>query len=47
VFYNFELQLAGIILLTAMVIGGFSLWLKRRKMKKALETPENDESQNL
>lgn len=29
-FYHFELQLAGIILLTAMAIGGVSLWLKRR-----------------
>lgn len=29
-FYHFELQLAGIILLTAMAAGGISLWLKHR-----------------
>ena len=32
-FYSFELQLAGIILLTAMTAGGISLWLKRRRDK--------------
>lgn len=30
-FYQFELQLAGIILLTAMAAGGISLWLKHRR----------------
>ena len=35
--YHFELQMAGVILLTAMVAGGISLWLKRRKMRKELE----------
>ena len=30
-FYHFELQLAGIILLSAMAAGGASLWLKRRR----------------
>lgn len=32
-FYYFELQLAGVILLTAMTVGGFSLWYKRRKAR--------------
>ena len=48
VFYSFELQMAGVILLTAMAVGGISLWLKRRKMLKELdEATENDETQNL
>ena len=32
-FYSFELQLAGMILFTAMAAGGISLWLKRRRDK--------------
>ncbi len=40
--------MAGVILLTAMAIGGITLWLKRRKIRKALEeSAENDEAQNL
>ena len=35
--YHFELQMAGVILLTAMAAGGISLWLKRRKMRKEIE----------
>ena len=35
--YHFELQMAGIILLSAMAAGGLSLWLKRRKERKTLE----------
>ena len=47
-FYHFELQLAGIILLTAMAVGGISLWLKRRKARKELEEAANaDDVQNL
>ena len=34
--YNFELQMMGVILLTAMVVGGVSLWYKRRKIRKEL-----------
>ncbi len=46
--YYFELQMAGVILLTAMAVGGISLWLKRRKARKELErSAENDEAQNL
>ncbi len=43
-FYQFELQLAGIILLTAMAVGGISLWWKRRKAQiKQMEQNENEE----
>jgi hypothetical protein len=45
--YNFELQMMGIILLTAMVVGGISLWYKRRKLRKELEAQENDDTQNF
>jgi len=46
--YSFELQMMGIILLTAMTVGGISMWLKRRKLRKELEkSSENDEAQNL
>ena len=45
--YNFELQMMGVILLTAMVVGGISLWYKRRKLRKELETQENDDTQNF
>ncbi len=37
--YHFELQMAGAILLTAMLIGGIYLWIKRRR-----EQRERDES---
>jgi nicotinamide riboside transporter PnuC len=38
----------GVILLTAMAVGGISLWIKRRKARKELEnTAENDETQNF
>ena len=45
-FYSFELQMAGVILLTAMAAGGISLWIKRRKTAKDLDEPQNDEPQN-
>jgi len=48
VFYAFELQLAGIILFTAMAAGGISLWLKRRRDKlNQLEEEAKKEEQNL
>ena len=31
--YHFELQMAGVILLTAMVICGISIWWKRRRAR--------------
>ena len=42
--YHFELQMAGVILLTAMAAGGISLWLKRRKMRKDLENANKTDS---
>ncbi|WP_016940368.1 hypothetical protein [Candidatus Nitrosopumilus sediminis] len=44
--YSFELQMAGIILLTAMAAGGISLWLKRRKTQQEIVDLKNNESQN-
>ena len=42
--YSFELQIMGIILLTAMGIGSISLWYKRRKIRKDLENQENNDA---
>ncbi|AJM92666.1 hypothetical protein [Nitrosopumilus piranensis] len=41
--YQFELQMAGVILLTAMAVGGITLWIKRRKERKELEASADDE----
>lgn len=38
--FSFELMLAGMILLTAMAAGGFSLWWKRRKERLEEEKPK-------
>ena len=47
-FYSVELQMAGVILLTAMAVGGVSLWLKRRKLEKETsESVKEDMSENL
>ena len=47
-FYSFELQMAGVILLPTMVAVGIFLWFKRRKIQKELDkSTENDEAQNL
>ena len=45
--YSFELQMMGIILLSAMTAGGISLWYKRRKIQKELEAKENYDSDNF
>lgn len=45
-FYHFELQMAGVILLTAMAAGGISLWLKRCKDRINEELSQNEERQN-
>ena len=38
----------GVILSTAMIVCGISLWFKRRKARKELEMDEdNDEAQNF
>ena len=42
--YHFELQMAGVILLTAMAAGGISLWIKRRKMRKELENAKETDN---
>jgi len=44
--YHFELQMVGVILLTAMAAGGVSLWIKRRKAQNELEDDESREPQN-
>jgi len=47
VFYSFELILAGIILLTAMAVGGISLRLKRRNEQiEQSKQAENGEQNN-
>ena len=47
-FYSLELQMAGVILLTAMTVCGISLWLKRRKLEKEVnESVEEDISENI
>jgi len=42
--YSLELQMAGIILLSAMAAGGISLWLKRRREQRKLD---ENQAQNL
>ena len=45
-FYSFELQMAGVILLTAMTVCGISLWIKRRRLEKeSTESIEQDISE--
>ena len=43
-FYSFELQMAGVILLTAMTVCGISLWIKRRKLEKESVGQDSTES---
>ncbi|RNJ75256.1 MAG: hypothetical protein EB829_03275 [Nitrosopumilus sp. H8] len=43
--YHFELQLAGIILLTAMAAGAVSLWLKKRKELESDSAKARDDAQ--
>lgn len=43
--YSLELQMAGVILLSAMAAGGVSLWLKRRREHKSDAC--DDEVQNI
>ncbi len=45
-FYSFELQMAGVILLPVMMAVGITLWLKRRRARKKLEmAAESDDAQ--
>lgn len=39
-FYSLELQMAGVILLTAMAVGGVSLWIKRRREQQKLDAAD-------
>ena len=43
--YNFELMMAGVILLSAMLAGGITLWYRRRKQK--IEDLENEKQKEL
>lgn len=40
-FYSVELQMAGVILLTAMTVGGISLWIKRRREQQRLDAADD------
>jgi len=46
VFYSIELQMAGVILLTAMAAGGISIWIKRRQAQKEIDEQKSDETQS-
>ena len=47
-FYQFELILAGIILLSAMTFGGIKIWLKKRsELEKSKHTQSKEQDQNL
>lgn len=39
--YHFELQMAGVVLLTAMAAGGISLWIKRRRYREEDEARQD------
>ncbi len=43
-YFHFELILAGIILLTAMALGGITLWRKRRNELKDEHTDKAEEN---
>ncbi len=47
-FYEFELILAGIILLSAMTAGGVKIWLKKRsESEKSKQIQSKDQDQNF
>lgn len=43
-FYHFELQMAGAILLTAMLIGGITMWVRRKRAQRQLEIQDEFDS---
>ncbi len=45
-FYQFELILAGIILLSAMAFGGIRIWLKKREPQLDTTHLDNDEHEH-
>jgi len=46
VLYSFELQMMGVLFSIAMMAGGISLWIKRRKIRKELESADDEFSDN-
>ena len=42
--YSLELQMAGVILLSAMAVGGISLWLKRRREQQKLDAADETQT---
>jgi len=48
-FYEFELVLAGIILFSAMTVGGISIWIKRKREqeKTNIENEHSEEASNF
>ena len=47
-FYEFELILAGIILLSAMTAGGVKIWLKKRsELDKSKQIQSKEQDQNF
>ena len=46
-FYHFELQLAGVILLTAMFAAGISLWVKKRRAQREFDEAQSDDTSNF
>jgi len=46
-FYEFELILAGIILLSAMTAGGVRIWFKKRADLKSEHLQNQEEDKNL
>lgn len=45
--YHFELQMAGAILLTAMLVGGIYLWVKRRRERLDEQNDISDDDSHL
>lgn len=45
--YNLELQMAGIILFSAMIAGGIAIWYRRRRALSEGEDGVRDASENL
>lgn len=45
--YNFELQMAGIILFGAMIAGGIAMWYRRRRALSEGEDGVQDAGENL
>ena len=46
-FYNFELMMAGVILLSAMLVCGITLWVKRRRTATESELSKDREPQTF